>query len=177
MCDALERLGRARQHALRLVGSGAVAVSICTVDRHEAVLRLRSWVGSTSNKGNEMRHSKLMFFGFEIELAVEAVLARDDGGPRVCAARDGTAQHWLIVRVDDDPDHLAWLCVPVSKRAMEAVLSGRGALKDVIRHSPTGTVDLVAVEHGRAVPDRCLLCASIAEHLIPAPDFPELVAA
>jgi hypothetical protein len=118
----------------------------------------------------------LIFCGFEIELVVEAVLARDDG-PRVCCARDGTALQWLIVRVDEDPDHLAWLCVPVSARAMEAVVSGRAAPRDVIRHSATGTVDLVVVDQGRAAPDRCLLCADIPEHLLPADDRRVLAAA
>jgi hypothetical protein len=109
----------------------------------------------------------LIFCGFDIELFVEGVLARRDG-PTLCCAHDSAGDHWLIVEVDDDPVHLAWLCVPVSERAMEAVVSGRAAPWDAIRHSATGTVDLVAVDHGRAVPDRCLLCASIPEQLLPA---------
>jgi hypothetical protein len=108
----------------------------------------------------------LTFCGFDIQLYVEGVLARPDG-PALYRSRDSTGQPWLIVEVDDDPLHLAWLCVPVSERAMEAVVSGRAAPRDVIRHSSTGTVDLVAVENGRAVPDRCLLCDSVPEHLLP----------
>jgi hypothetical protein len=118
-----------------------------------------------------------MFFGFELELVVDAVLVRDDRGSRVCSAHDGTAQPWLIVKVSDEPEDLAWLCVPVSERAIEAVLTGRGSVRDAIRHSATGTVDLVRVEHGRAVPDRCLLCPGIPEFLLPPSNSVELVAA
>jgi len=99
----------------------------------------------------------LIFCGFGIELVVEGVLARDDG-PRFCRARDWTGHQWLIVTADEDPDHLAWLCVPVSERAMEAVVSRHATPRDAIQHSATGTVDLVVVDHGQAVPDRCLLC-------------------
>jgi hypothetical protein len=117
-----------------------------------------------------------MFFGFEIELDVEAILVKDERGTRVCSAHDCTSQQWLIVKVSDEPNDLAWLCVPVSERAIEAVMTGRGSLRDAIRHSATGTVDLVTVEHGRAVPDRCLLCASIPEYLLPPSNHAELVA-
>jgi hypothetical protein len=118
----------------------------------------------------------LTFCGYETELFVETVLARDNG-PRLCCARDWTGDQWLIVSVDDDPDHLAWLCVPVSEHAMEAVLSGRATPRDASQHSATGTVDLVVIDHGRAIPDRCLLCASIPEQLFPADNCRVLSAA
>jgi hypothetical protein len=118
----------------------------------------------------------LIFCGFEIELFIEGVLARDDG-PRLCWARDYAAQQWLVCRVGDDPEHLAWLCAPVSERAVEAVMSGRATPRDAIRHSVTGTVELVAVDCGRAVPDRCLLCAHIPEDLLPGDDCHALAAA
>jgi hypothetical protein len=118
----------------------------------------------------------LIFCGFDIELVVEGVLAGDDG-PRLFRARDWTAHHWLIVTVDEHPDHLAWLCVPVSERGLEAVVSGRATPRDAIQHSATGTVDLVVVDHGQVVPDRCLLCACIPEHLLPADDCRVLSAA
>jgi hypothetical protein len=111
----------------------------------------------------------LTFCGFDIELHVDAVLARRSG-PSLCCASDSTGARWLIVKVDDDPFHLAWLCVPVSERAMQAVATGRAAARDAIQHSFTGTVELVAVDHGRAVPDRCLLCSDIPERLLPADD-------
>ena len=61
----------------------------------------------------------LTFYGTEIELFVEQVLARDHG-PSLCCARDWTASQWVIVRVDEDRDHLAWLCAPVSAQTMQA---------------------------------------------------------
>ena len=108
----------------------------------------------------------LTFCGFEIELAVEEIEARDDG-PGVCSARDWSGHQWLIVSVDRDPNHLAWLCVPVSQQAMDSVLSARASLRDVARHSCTGTVELVVVDHGHAVPDRCILCSDLPEQLLP----------
>jgi hypothetical protein len=146
------------------------------VHRPRPTSRSQTWVGARVS-GDEMKPSRLMFFGFEIELVVDAVLNRDDRGTRLCSAHDRTAQQWLIVKVNDEPDDLAWLCVPVSERAIEAILTGRGSLRDAIRHSATGTVDLVRVEHGRAMPDRCLLCPSIPEHLLPPSNLAELVAA
>jgi hypothetical protein len=107
----------------------------------------------------------LMFCGFNIELSVERVLVWDDG-VGLCRARDWSSQQFLIVRVDKDPDHLAWLCVPVSERAMEAVVSGRTDVQDVIRHSANGTVELVVVDHGHAVPDSCILCSDIPDQLL-----------
>jgi hypothetical protein len=56
----------------------------------------------------------LTFCGFEIELAVEEIEAGDDV-PRLCSARDRSGHQWLTVNVDNDPNHLAWLCVPVSQ--------------------------------------------------------------
>jgi hypothetical protein len=113
----------------------------------------------------------LMFCGFDLELSVEAVLARDRC-PTLCRARDLSGGHWLIVQVDDDPAHLAWLCAPVSVRALQAVVAGEGSPADVVRHSATGTVELVVVDGGRAVPDRCLLCSDVGEHLRPSAHRP-----
>ena len=118
----------------------------------------------------------LRFCGFDLELFVEDVLNSGDW-PTVCCARDLSGNQWLIVQVDDDPAHLAWLCAPVSERAMRAVRDGRCAPTDVLRHSATGTVELVTTEHGRAVPDRCLLCDCVPEHLRPPVDHRVAVAA
>jgi hypothetical protein len=107
----------------------------------------------------------LTFCGFDLELAVEAVLARD-GCPALCRARDLRGGHWLILQVDDDPAHLAWLCAPLSERAIQAVACGEALATDAVRHSATGTVELVVVDHGRAVPDRCLLCADVGGQLL-----------
>jgi hypothetical protein len=111
----------------------------------------------------------LTFYGSEIELFVEQELARDHG-LRLCCARDWSAHRWLIIRVDEDLDHLAWMCVPVSERTMTAVVSGRASLKDAVHHSTTGTVALVVVDHGRAVADRCLPCVDIPQGLLPSDD-------
>jgi hypothetical protein len=111
----------------------------------------------------------LTFYGHEVELFVEQVLARDNG-PRICCARDWNARQWLIVRVDEDRDHLAWLCAPVSPQTLEAVMTGRAAAIYAVQHSPTGTVDLVVVDHGTAVPDCRLTCRDIPEELLRSAD-------
>jgi hypothetical protein len=121
----------------------------------------------------------LRFCGFALELEVEDVLPPEarGGWPVVYSARDGDRNCWLIVQVNDDPLHLDWLCALISERALEAVVEGRGTPADALRHSRTGTAELVTIEHGRAVPDRCLLGAQVGERLSAAPCGPALVAA
>jgi hypothetical protein len=118
----------------------------------------------------------LTFCGFDLELFVEGVLERREW-PILCCARDVTGRQWLIVQIDDDPVHLAWMCSPVSERAMRAVRDGQCAPTDVLHHSATGTVELVTIDHGRATPDRCLLCEQVWEHLPTSTDHPVVVAA
>jgi hypothetical protein len=112
----------------------------------------------------------LMFCGFDLQLVVEVVVNRSDG-LKVCGGRDFTNRQWLVVQVDDDPARLAWLCAPVSDRALQAVVSGRTPPMDAVRHSQTGTVELVTVDHGRAVPEQCLLCSGIPEDLLHPSDW------
>ena len=66
----------------------------------------------------------LTFCGFDLELFVDDVLNRRDW-PTLCCAHDPTGNQWLIVQVDDDPAHLAWLCAPASERAMKGVSAPR----------------------------------------------------
>jgi hypothetical protein len=76
----------------------------------------------------------LRFCGFELELSIERIVAQQDG-PASCWATDSSGDNWLVGQMDDSPDHLTWLWTPVSARAL--------------------------LDHGRAVPDRCLLGASL----------------
>ena len=121
----------------------------------------------------------LRFCGFDLELVVEDLLPPEarGGWPVVYSARDGDGNRWLIVQVDDDPLHMAWLCAPISERALVAVVAGRGAPTDALRHSLTGSAELVTIHQGRALPDRCLLGAQVTEELSAAPCGPALVAA
>jgi hypothetical protein len=117
----------------------------------------------------------LKFFGFDLELFIdEPVGARN---VVIRSARDFQGEHWLIVQVDDDPEHLVWVCAPISVRALQMVATGVASARDAVRHSLTGSVEVVTVDHGRAVPDRCLCCALIPEGLLPAADIRVLVAA
>jgi hypothetical protein len=106
----------------------------------------------------------LRFCGFDIELFVDDVLARENW-PTVCCGRDFEGGLWLIVQVANDPDRLAWMCAPASEQAIQAVRNGQASPTDVLRHSATGTVELVTIDHGRALPDRCIACASVPEQL------------
>ena len=121
----------------------------------------------------------LRFCGTDLKLVVEGMLPAEarGGWPVVYSALDVDGTHWLIVQVDDEPLHLDWLCAPISERALQAVVEGRGTPADALRHSRTGTAELVTIEHGRAVPDRCLLGAQVAERLSAALCGPALVAA
>jgi len=118
----------------------------------------------------------LRFCGFDLELTVETVLAGRDW-PSLCAARDFTGGPWLIALVDDDPSHLVWLCAPLSERGMRAVADGQAQAVDALGHSCTGTVEVVTVDHGRAVPDRCLLCAEVPKYLLPSANRPTALVA
>jgi hypothetical protein len=111
-----------------------------------------------------MKPPVLRFCGFELELFVDDVLTRQLW-PSICCAHDFTGQRWLIVQVNYDPDRLTWMCARASEQAVQAVRSGYASPADVLRHSATGTVELVTVDHGRAVPDRCVPCARVKEHL------------
>ncbi len=116
------------------------------------------------------------FYGYEIELFATQVLT----GVQGVSVRSGVDRHggsWLIVLVDDDPDHLVYMCAPVSSRAMSEVAAGRAAVKDVLRHTATGTVEVVTVDHGRAVPDSCLLCSNIPTALLSFGELPVACAA
>ncbi len=110
----------------------------------------------------------LKFLGFELELFVDVVL--DDRVPPVISARGPGGEHWLIVQVDRNPEHLVWVCAPITARALEEVTVGRATARDALRHSSTGTVEVVTVERGRAVPDRWLPCSALPEDLIPRLD-------
>jgi hypothetical protein len=118
----------------------------------------------------------LRFCGFDLELVVEEVLNPGDW-PSLCSASDMNGNHWLIVQVDHDPTRLTWLCARLSERAMRAVRAGQCTPADVLCHSATGTVELVTVEHGRAVPDRCVLCERVPELLRSRPPDRVAVAA
>lgn len=110
------------------------------------------------------------FYGYEIELFAIEVLTEVEG-VSVRRGVDSGGAWWLIVLVDDDPDHLVWMCAPVSSRALSEVAAGRAAVRDVLRHTATGTVEVVTTDRGRAVPDSCLLCRDIPTTLLPAGDL------
>jgi hypothetical protein len=109
------------------------------------------------------------FYGSELELFATEVLAQGQG-LSVQRGVDDSGGLWLIVRVDDNPDHLIWICAPVSPRALSEVAAGRAAVRDALRHSATGTVELVTLERGHARPDSCLLCCDIPSSLLPPGD-------
>jgi hypothetical protein len=123
-----------------------------------------------------METPMLRFCGFDLELFVDMVVSRREW-PTLCSARDAAGGHWLIVQVDADPAHLVWLCAPISERGVQVIVEGRGAAVDALRHSLTGTVEVVTIDYGRAVPDRCLLCAQLAESLLTSLCFPANLAA
>ena len=117
----------------------------------------------------------LKFLGFDLELFIDEPVGDHDLVLR--SALDFQGRHWLIVQVDDHPEHLVWVCAPISVRALQIVLTGVATARDTVCHSMTGKVEIVTVDHGRAVPDRCLCCATIPEILLPPTDMRVLAAA
>ena len=102
----------------------------------------------------------MWFLGSELELTVNQVIARGQL-PEVCSAKDPRGRDWLVVQADSAPWHLSWVCAEVSERAVRAVVADVDRAWDAVRHSRTGTVELVVVENGHTVPDRCLLCGCL----------------
>jgi hypothetical protein len=117
----------------------------------------------------------LKFLGFQLELFVDVEI--DDAVAPVRTARSFLGELWLIVPVDCDPNHLVWVCAPITVRALEEVRIGRATVRDALCHSASGSVEVVTVDHGRAVPDRWLLCSALSEELLPGGDPGTLVAA
>jgi hypothetical protein len=105
------------------------------------------------------------FFGYDLELTVEAVLAAGSA-PSLFTASDPQGAAWLVAQVGYEGSHLAWLCARMSERATQAVVEGSAAPRDAIHHSLTGTVELVTVSEGRAVRDQCLLCGELTDELL-----------
>jgi hypothetical protein len=112
----------------------------------------------------------LTFFGYDLELVVDTVLDGRDG-PTLWSGIDNEGGYWLIVEADPDPRHPAWLCAPISAPALRAIRSGRATPRDAFCHSATGTVELVRIEDGHAVPDQCLRCEDVPEQLLPRADW------
>jgi hypothetical protein len=112
----------------------------------------------------------LTFCGYDLELVIDTVLD-DQGGPTLWSGVDGNGGYWLIAEADRNPAHLSWLCAPISGPALQAIKSGRAKPADAFRHSATGTVEVVTVEAGQAVPDQCLRCEDVAPELLPPADW------
>jgi hypothetical protein len=105
------------------------------------------------------------FFGYDLELTVETILA-SGSAPSLFTASDPEGAAWLVAQVGYEGSHLAWLCARTSERARQAVVEGSAAARDAIRHSLTGTVELVTVTEGGAARDQCLLCGELTDELL-----------
>ena len=112
----------------------------------------------------------LTFCGYELELVIDSVLD-DHVGPTLWSGVDSDGGYWLMAEADLDPAHLSWLCPPISAPALRAIKSGRANPADAFRHSATGTVELVSIADGQAVPDQCLRCEDVAPELLPPADW------
>ena len=107
----------------------------------------------------------MRFFGYNLDLTVDKILAGETG-PSLFTASDTEGAGWLVAQVGFERSRLAWLCARMSDRAAQAVLAGTANPRDAIRHSLTGTVELVTVSDGRAAEDQCLLCRDLPEDLL-----------
>jgi hypothetical protein len=98
----------------------------------------------------------LKFLGYEMELTILGSI-----GDKVRYGADSNGDPWLVVRVEEGPQRLVWVCAAVTVRMLEEVTAGRADPWDAIRHSIGGMVDVVTIDDGRAVPDRCVRCADL----------------
>lgn len=103
----------------------------------------------------------LKFCGFDLELNVDGILQRTGDHLTVLSASNFHAEPWLIVEAGSDDHETAWVCAPVSRRAIELVTSGRALAGDAVKHSSTGWVEIVRIVAGRAVPDERVSCADL----------------
>ena len=113
----------------------------------------------------------LKFCGFDLELNVDGILQRTGDHLAVLSATNFHAEPWLIVEANSDDHETAWVCAPVSRRAIDLVATGRASAGDAVKHSITGWVEIVRIIGGRAVPDERVLCADLA----PLPRLPAIV--
>jgi hypothetical protein len=102
----------------------------------------------------------LTFLGYELELAILGAITQGDGR-NVHYGADVNGDPWLVVGVEESPERLVWVCAAVTVRMLEEVVAGRADAWDAIRHSITGMVDIVTIENGQAVPDRCVRSAAL----------------
>ena len=102
----------------------------------------------------------LTFLGYELELFGVGVMAERDSFS-IRYGTDANGGQWLIVGVEEGDERLVWVCAPVTGRMLELVAAGRADAWDAIRGSVTGMVDVVTVDQGRAVPDRCVRSADL----------------
>jgi hypothetical protein len=112
----------------------------------------------------------LHFLGSDLALDVDDVLDWRDG-PILCTAHDFEGRRWLVVEVARSTARTAWLCARQSARAIECLLSGRVEVRDAIRHSLNGTVEVVAVDQGQLVEDHQALCSDLPDEDLPAPGW------
>lgn len=109
----------------------------------------------------------LRFCGHELELAVDAVVERQEGQPAVFCATDDDDGRWLIVEGPATDRDRTWICAPASDRAVGLVSGGEAEAVSAVRHSLTGWVEVVRVVDGHAVPDRRVPCAELTPAILP----------
>jgi hypothetical protein len=102
----------------------------------------------------------LTFLGYELELSGVRVIS-DDRDHSVRSGTDDDGSQWLIVEADQNPEHLVWVCAPVTARMLAEVEAGRAAPWDALRHSATGMAEVVVYDHGHALPDHCIRGAEL----------------
>ena len=108
----------------------------------------------------------LHFLSYELDLTVQEVLSREDG-LKLCVARDDSGQQWLLYRAAANDNTQVWLCAPTSGRAVDCVRGGHCSVKDALRHSLTGLVEVVTF--GRdGCQDRGVRCTDIPAELLSA---------
>jgi hypothetical protein len=87
-----------------------------------------------------------------LRIEVDEVLDPAEPFSQLFAGHTPSGQRYLIVQTAGNEHAGRWMCAPITERALACVVAGKADIRDVIAHTSTGEVDVIAVEaDGRCV--------------------------
>jgi hypothetical protein len=102
---------------------------------------------------------------FDIE--IDEILDWHDG-PSLVTGHDRAWRHYVAIQVASTPTQRRWLCAAISRRALRCVLTGHAELRDALRHTPTGYVDVLTIDRLGTVVESQQLCSELTDDALPA---------
>jgi hypothetical protein len=102
-----------------------------------------------------------------LDIEIDEILDWHDG-PSLFIGHDRAWRHYVAVQVGSGTTHRRWLCAAISRRALRCVLTGRADLRDALRHTPTGYVDVLTIDQWGRVVESQQLCGDLSDDALPA---------